>query len=375
MTVKEYMASHRKDMVDLLRGLVVHESPTGDKKAVDDCSRFFLSRLAGLEHDLLRIPQKDIGDLYVVGYPRLSDLSPKPVLILTHIDTVWPVGCIKDMPWRALGSKLRGPGVLDMKAGLVIALFALKALAGLSLRPRRPVMLFINSAEETGHTAACRWIKRLALKSACVLCLEPALPDGSLKVRRKGRLVVSLRARGKTAHAGSPHLGANALEEVILQLVSLADLRSRGTTMNIGFVSGGTQANVVPDSARAVLDFRFRKEQDKDRILARLRALSPRIRGARLQATVESVTPPMERSRGSLALFRIASRAAAGQGLHLKAGQTGGGSDASLAASLGLPTLDGLGAVGSGIHAVSENALLPSLPQRAALLAALLAEL
>ncbi len=375
MTIKEYMASRQNKMVETLQALVVRESPTRDKKAVDDCSKFYLSRLAGVGHDVLRIPQSDIGDLFVVGRPRLSDLSPKPVLVLTHMDTVWPVGRLKDMPWRVSGSRIFGPGALDMKAGLVTALFALKALDELHLQPRRPVVLFINSAEETGHPAATRWIRQLARKSAYALCLEPALPDGALKVRRKGRLVVSLNARGKAAHAGSPQLGSNAIEEVTRQLTALTSLRTRGTTMNIGLISGGTQANVVPDSAVAVLDFRFWTEKDKARILDRFKRLSPKIRGARLSYAVVSATPPMERNRASRALFQSASRIARDLGLRLKAGQTGGGSDASLAADLGLPTLDGLGPVGGGIHADNEHIHLPSLKERAALLASLLHEL
>jgi len=375
MDILDYMASKKKAMMAVLKSLVLLESPTVDKRAVDACSRRFLNEWTKTRGIVLRIPQKEIGDLYVLGHPRLSPSSIKPILVLTHIDTVWPVGQLKDMPWRAAGSRIWGPGILDMKAGLVMTLFALKALDELGIEPRRPSVVFINSAEETGHAAASRWIRRMAGKAASVLCLEPALPDGSLKVRRKGRLVVGLQARGKSAHAGSPQLGINALEEIVLQLTALRSLRGGGTTMNIGSLEGGDRANVVPSSARAVLDFRYWTEKDKTRILERLKALSPKIRGARPSFSVESVTPPMERSPESRALFQNAARIAAGLGLNLKAGQTGGGSDASLAASLGVPTLDGLGAVGAGIHAADEHILLPSLVERASLLAALLAGL
>ncbi len=373
MNIRSYCASQKSAMVKTLEDLVRHESPTQDKKAVDACSRFYLGLLAGLRNDVLRIPQPEIGDMFAIGFPGLTARSAvKPVLVLTHADTVWPVGRLKDMPWRAVGPKVFGPGALDMKAGLVMVLFALKAIKALGLEPRRPTVLFINSAEETGHPAANRWITQLARSSACVLCLEPALPGGALKVRRKGRLVVELNAAGRAAHAGTPQNGVNAIEELMAQLRSLLALRRGATSLNIGVVSGGTKANVVPEAARAVLDFRYWRGADEKRIRSALRSLKPKLAGARVSYAIESSVPPMERSLASRRLFETAARIARGMGIGLQAGQTGGGSDASLAASLGLPTLDGLGPDGDGIHAVNEHILVPSLVDRTALLAALL---
>jgi glutamate carboxypeptidase len=362
-------------MVRVLKELVERESPTSDKRAVDGCLDYFLGHVSKLPVDVLRFPQREIGDLCLVGYPGLSRFEAKPILVLAHTDTVWPVGQLKTMPWRTAGPKVFGPGVLDMKAGLVVALYALKALASLRIPTKRPVLLFINSAEETGHPAASRMIEQLSRKSAFVLCLEPALPGGALKVQRKGRLVVNVRARGKSAHAGTPQNGVSAVEELLLQLNGLRGLRTRGTTMNIGLISGGTKPNVVPADAGAVLDFRFWTEKEAKVILGRLKKMSPKVPGARLSCAVESMTPPLERNAASRRLFQRATKIAGGLGLRLKAGKTGGGSDASLAASLGLPALDGLGPDGAGIHAANEHILVPSFLERAAFLAALLAGL
>jgi glutamate carboxypeptidase len=375
MNIRPYFEARRGAMIDMLEGLVRRESPTHDKKAVDACSRLFLGRLAGLPRDILRIPQAGIGDLYAIGFPGLSRSADKPILVLTHVDTVWPVGRLKDMPWRVAGPRAYGPGALDMKAGLVMALFAFRAVRDLGLKPRRPAVLFINSAEETGHPAASRWIEQLARSAACVLCLEPALPGGALKVRRKGRLVVELAVRGRAAHAGTPRNGVNAIEELMTQLRALRSLESGSTSLNIGLVSGGTKANVVPDAARAVLDFRFWRRATERKIRAALGALRPRLPGAGVSCSVESSVPPMERNRASRHLFDRAAGIALGLGLELEGGPTGGGSDASLAASLGLPTLDGLGPDGDGIHGAKEHVLIPSLLDRTALLTALLTSL
>lgn len=373
MNIRSYCESQKTAMVKTLEALVRRESPTQDKNAVDAFTRFYLGKLSGSRHDVLRIPQSGIGDMYAVGFPGLTPgPALKPVLVLTHADTVWPVGRIKEMPWRVAGPKAFGPGALDMKAGLVMVLFALKAIQALKLEPRRPTVLFVNSAEETGHPAANRWIRQLAMSASSVLCLEPALPGGALKVRRKGRLVVELKALGRAAHAGAPQNGVNAIEELMAQLRALGALRKGATSLNIGLVSGGTKANVVPEEARAVLDFRYWRGADEKRILGGLKSLRPKLSGARVSHAIESSVPPMERTPGSRRLFGTAARIARGLGLGLEAGQTGGGSDASLASSLGLPTLDGLGPDGDGIHAVNEHILIPSLIDRTALLAALL---
>jgi len=376
MDFNRYFKSRQGEMVNLLKKIVAMESPTSDKPAVDACSAFVINEFRRTGAKLTRFPQKDIGDLQLIEYaPRGLKKQPEQILILTHLDTVWPVGKIEKMPFYISGDKIFGPGALDMKAGIVMTIFALSTLNRLNITPQKKIAIFVNSAEETGHDAGLALIKSLARKSALVLCLEPALPGGALKLERKGRLVVKLEARGKAAHAGTPEQGVNAIEEMVAQIGRLKKLRTGETTVNVGRIEGGEKVNVVPEAAGAVLDIRFWKTADKERIRAYFKDLKPALRGARIKAVFQSLTPPMEKTKASSALFAQASEIASGLGLSLKGGKTGGGSDASIASSLGLPTLDGLGPDGEGIHAENEHLLLPSFIERTALLTELLARL
>jgi glutamate carboxypeptidase len=262
-----------------------------------------------------------------------------------------------------------------MKGGLVMLLAALRALHSLNVKPQKRITVLVNSAEETGNGAATELIRKLARKASLVLCLEPALPGGALKLERKGRLVVRLEIHGRSAHGGTPEKGASAIEELVAQLAKLKRLRAGETTVNIGLMGGGEKVNVVAESAWAVLDIRFWKTADRDRVLRLLRESVPVLRGTRIKVTVEDSTPPMERTKASEKLFVRAQEMAGPMGLALKGGKTGGGSDASIAAGMGIPTLDGLGPDGDGIHADHEHLLLPSLVERTALLTELLKSL
>jgi len=368
-----YFRSRQGEMVHLLKQVVALESPTDDKGAVDACSSFVAREFRKLGCKVTTHPQKDIGDLTVIEYApgKLKDADDE-ILVLAHIDTVWPVGKIAKMPFYISGHKLYGPGVLDMKAGIVALLFALATMRSLNLKPKKRIGVFINSAEETGHEAAHEAIRRLAKRASLVLCLEPALPGGGLKLERKGRLVVRLNVRGRAAHGGSPEKGVNAIEELAAQIVRLKKLRTGETTVNVGLVAGGEKANVVPEHAHALLDIRFWKAADRDRVLRTLKDLAPALHGAHLKVSVESMTPPMEKTKASARLFDEACGIAASIGQSLKGGKTGGGSDASIAAGLGIPTLDGLGPDGDGIHAEHEHILVPSFVERTALLTKLL---
>ena len=371
-----YYRSRQGDMVHLLKQITNLESPTNDKKAVDVCLSFVAREFKKIGCKVTSLPQKEIGDLTTIEYApgRLKDADDQ-ILVLTHIDTVWPVGKIAKMPFYISGNKLFGPGVLDMKAGVVMVLSALAALRSINLKPQKRITIFINSAEETGHEAAYDVIRRLAKRSSLVLCLEPALPGGGLKLERKGRLVIRLETHGRAAHGGTPQKGVNAIEELMSQLQRARKLRAGETTVNIGLVGGGEKANIVPDSAWAVLDIRFWKSYDRERILRTLKGAEPVLRGARVKAVVESTTPAMEKTKASAHLFEQAREIAASIGQNLTGGKTGGGSDASIAASLGVPALDGLGPDGDGIHAAHEHLLLSSLIDRTALLTLLLTRL
>lgn len=376
MDYQLYFKSRQGEMIGLLKELVQRESPTADKRAVDSCSVFLADKFKALGAKITRLPQRKFGDFYLLEYPGRNDrIKRERILILTHIDTVWPVGQLDKMPFYLQGGKIFGPGVLDMKGGLVLAYSALKALRDMNRTPDKRITVFINSAEETGCSEAQEVIRTQARKSEIVLCLEPALPGGALKTQRKGRLVIRLESFGRSAHAGQPEKGINAIEELAAQIKSLAALRSKDVTMNIGLIGGGEKANIVADKAWAVLDFRFWTAAQKTKILAAARTLKPIFREARSKATIESLTPPLERTPASIRLLAAARTIAERLGITLETGKTGGGSDGSIAAALGKATLDGLGPDGDGIHALDEHLLLASLVQRAALLTELLLRL
>lgn len=371
-----YFKSRQGEMIQLLKELVNRESPTQDKKAVDICSHFLVEEFKKLGCQVNRWPQKEIGDFYLLKYfGQLKNKKQKPLLILTHIDTVWPVGKINQMPFYISGERIYGPGVLDMKAGLVMAFEAIKALFDLNLNPSRPIYIFINSAEETGDKKAHEVILKLARQAAYVLCLEPALPGGGLKTQRKGRLVIRLETKGKAAHAGTPEKGINAINELINQLNKLKAIQKGGITANIGLIGGGEKPNIVPDKAWAIIDFRFWTSLEKQKILSFLRSLKPSLPGAKIKSYQESLTPPLEKTPASTEFFNRLQVIAQGLGLKLSEGKTGGGSDASIAASTGVPTLDGLGPAGEGIHAQNEHLLIPSLIERTALLTEVMRQL
>ncbi|NIM90092.1 MAG: M20/M25/M40 family metallo-hydrolase [Candidatus Aminicenantes bacterium] len=376
MDFAEYFNSHQEEMIQLLKKIVSQESPSTDKKAVDRCSAFLIKEFRKLGAKITCFPQPHIGDLYLVEYlPQESDPKKEQVLILTHLDTVWPVGKIKEMPFHIKGKKVYGPGVLDMKAGLVMVFFALKALKEKGMLPKKKIVIFINSAEEIGSKDSYRVIQRLARKSSFALCLEPSLPGGNLKMQRKGRLVLRLEAHGKAAHGGTPEMGVNAIEELVGQFRLLNKLRAKGTTVNIGVIQGGEKSNIVPQDAWALLDIRFWKSSQKQKILDFFEHLTPSLEGARVKFTIESYTPPMEKTDASWKLFRKIRKIGYSLNMALEGGKTGGGSDASIVANMGIPTVDGLGPDGVGIHAENEHLFRPSLIKRATLLTQLLIHL
>jgi len=376
MDFRLYFRSRQGEMVHLLKQLVTLESPTSDKKAVDACGAFIVRELRRVGAKVTLHPQKDIGDLIVAEFApgRVKDADDE-ILVLGHIDTVWPVGKLAKMPFYVQGHKLYGPGVLDMKAGVVMLINALRSLHGLNIKPQKRITVLVDTAEETGDPAATELIRKHARKASLVLCLEPALPGGALKLERKGRLVVRLDVKGRSAHGGTPEKGVSAIEELVAQIARFRRLRTGETTVNVGLIGGGQKPNVVAESAWAALDIRFWKAADRDRVLKILRESVPVLRGARLKVTVESTTPPLEKTKASEKLFTRAQEIAARLGLSLKGGKTGGGSDASIAAGLGVPALDGLGPDGDGLHAEHEHILIPSLVERTALLTELLKEL
>lgn len=376
MQFTHYFKSRQGEMVNLLKKIVSLESPSSDKSAVDKCSSFLAKEFQKSGAKLTRYPFKDLGDLYLAEYPSLKSKTRKEqILILTHVDTVWPVEKIKEMPFYVSGNKVFGPGVLDMKAGLVMAVSSLKAIHDLNIELEKRIAVFMNSAEEVESEVANEMIQKLAKRSCCVLCLEPSLPGGALKNQRKGRLVIRLETKGKSAHAGNPDEGINAVDELMAQLRAAHRLKSKTISVNTGIVKGGERVNIVPDRATAYLDIRFWNSAQKNKILTSLKELRPTLQGAKVKFAVESYLPPLEKTKASERLLAQVTDIALSMNVTLEAGKSGGGSDASIAASTGVATLDGLGPDGAGIHAEDEHLLLPSLIERTALLTELLCRL
>jgi glutamate carboxypeptidase len=296
-------------------------------------------------------------------------------LLLGHCDTVWPLGMLATMPIETREGRLYGPGVYDMKGGLVQALFALRALRELRLEPPAVPLLFVNSDEEIGSGESTRWVRLLARRVRRVFVLEPSLgPEGRLKTGRKGVGQFVVKVRGRAAHAGlEPERGASAvleLSHVIQRLHALAD-PARGIAVNVGVVSGGLRGNVVPPEARAEVDVRVLWEEDTPALEAAIRGLAPTLPGTRLEVSGAIDRPPLIATPVNLALWRMAEAAARQLGLPLGHGTAGGASDGNTT-SRTTATLDGLGAVGGGAHSVDEHVELARMPERAALLALLL---
>jgi glutamate carboxypeptidase len=371
-----YFKSRQGEMIRLLKEIVGLESPSGEKKAVDTCSSYVTDELKKAGAKITRFPQKKLGAFYLAEYPSSGVKEKKEqILILTHIDTVWPVGKIRKMPFYVSENKVFGPGVLDMKASFVMAIYSLKALKELNIQPKKKIAVFINSAEEIGSDTAYDAIKNLSKKSDYVICLEPSLPGGALKIQRKGRIVIRLEAKGRAAHAGTPGKGINAIDELMLQLARIQKLKTKEMTINTGMIGGGEKPNIVAEKAWAILDIRFWEKIQKEKLVASLKQLKPILRGAKVKFSIESLTPPMEKTEASTDLLSEVRKIASSLDMKLDTGKAGGGSDASIASSLGLPTLDGLGPDGEGIHAENEHLILSSLIERTALLTEILIRL
>jgi glutamate carboxypeptidase len=317
------------------------------------------------------LPRADAGDHLLAEF----GCGIRQVLVLGHVDTVWPIGELQRQPLRSDGERIYGPGVYDMKAGLAIAMLAVRALADSPQGiPGRIVFLF-TSDEETGSASSRTAIEDEARRSAAVLVLEPGLPCGAVKTARKGCGQYTLRVSGVAAHAGvEPEKGASAILELarhVIALPRLADPAS-GLTLNVGTIRGGTRPNVVPDDAVAEVDVRVTSMADAARIDASLRALRVHDPRTSIEVTGGFERPPLERTPAIVDLYCQAQAVAAEMGRSLGEGATGGGSDGNFTAALGVPTLDGLGAVGGGAHAIGEHVEIASLPWRAALVAGLL---
>ena len=370
--IQQFCHRERDWLLETIEALVRLESPTLDKTAVDRCGGEVARRLEAIGGRVSRLPRADRGDHLLAEF----GCGMSQVLLLGHFDTVWPVGQLDRMPLRRSNGRLHGPGVFDMKAGIAIAMLATRALLETEDRtPHRVVMLWTTD-EEIGSGTSRQAIEDEARRSAAVLVLEPSLPGGAIKTARKGCGQYELSVHGVAAHAGiDPTQGASAIHELAYQICQLYERLpklSAGISLNVGTIAGGSRPNVVADEATAVIDVRAVTTGDMERIDAAIRQQAPRDRRTRLTWSGGFERPPLERTTAVARLYEQARRVAAGLGLDLAEGSTGGGSDGNFTAAIGVPTLDGLGAVGDGAHALHEHVEIEALPDRAALVAGLI---
>jgi glutamate carboxypeptidase len=365
-------------LLNRVRQMVEIESPSDDKAAVDRCTEAVAEMAVEIGGRMRRHRQRDFGDVLELrfgasrGGSRKAATAREPLMLLGHLDTVWPMGSLRKMPFRIADGRAWGPGVLDMKAGVAMGLTAVEILQEKE-ELQRPVIFLLNSDEEVGSTVSRSITEKLARECAAVFVLEPAQGlAGAYKTARKGVGGYTVRVTGVAAHAGVDfERGHSAISELAWQLEKVREFTEldRGLTVNAGVIRGGTRTNVIAAEAEAEIDVRIARAKDAARIERRFRGLRVRDRGCVLEVTGGVNRPPMERSGATVGLFHRAATFAAQIGFELAEASTGGGSDGNFTAAMGVPTLDGMGAVGEGAHASHDSVVLKELIPRTALLA------
>ncbi|MGI9557003.1 MAG: M20 family metallopeptidase, partial [Solirubrobacterales bacterium] len=368
------LRSRTGEMTEMLTRLAEAESPSGNRAAQARPTELIGAELRLLGFEVQRVPGKDVGDHLLADAIDKTDGRPMQ-LLLGHLDTVWPIGTIDAMPIRADEGRLHGPGVYDMKGGIVQMLFALSALRERGHRPSLSPIVFINTDEEIGSPESRGHIERLATQAARVFVLEPSFgPAGSLKTARKGVGRFVIQVTGRASHAGlDPEAGRSAILEVTHQIQALFALNDadRGITVNVGTIDGGTEPNVVAPEVKAIAEARAVTAADAEELEHRIRGLRPIGEGVTIAVEGGFGRAPMERNHRNGELWVAAEHAAGLIGIEISEALVGGASDGNTA-SPHAPTLDGLGPVGGGAHAQHEHVVIDRLPERAALLAVLL---
>jgi len=372
-----YLSQRQDRMVQTIRELVEIESPSDNKKAVDAIAAVLASKFEALGGRTELHGSSEFGDNLQVDFGEpFRDRSTKPVLLLGHYDTVYPLGTLANMPCKIAGGHLYGPGVLDMKSGIALILHAIEALIAWHGALPRPVTVFLVSDEEIGSRSSRKITESLAKKSAGVLVLEPAAGlEGAVKTARKGVGEYKLTVKGIAAHAGlDPGKGHSAILELARQISVIAKLNSlsQGLSVNAGVIRGGTRTNVVAAEASAEIDVRIKLAKQATVLDRKLRSLRPFDKKCKLEIAGGINRLPMERTAGVAALYKKAQAIARQLDWNLDEAAVGGGSDGNFTAGLGIPTLDGMGGVGNGAHALHEFILISELPRRALLLAGMI---
>ncbi|HEY7544597.1 MAG TPA: M20 family metallopeptidase [Blastocatellia bacterium] len=368
-----YFEARRAEILELIKWLVNQESMSREAEANRRIAENFGEQFSRFGADVEIIREPNSGAILIARCNSKS--NEKQLLIVGHLDTVWPIGTLAERPFRIEGDRAYGPGIFDMKAGAAIAAYALGAIKELNGEAKRPVTVLLTCDEETGSHYSRDVIEEEGRRSRAALVLEPPIPGGIIKTGRKGVGEFEVIVRGRPAHAGNdPRGGISAVTEIAHQILAINALNDydRGTTLNVGVVRGGVLSNVIAAEARAAVDLRFETVAEGERIIEAMQHLSPVLEGARIEVRGGINRPPLVRTEDIGLLFDHAKRMAAEVGFTLEEGAVGGGSDGNFIAALGVPVLDGLGVDGAGAHAEHEHIVISDIPRRAAMLTKLI---
>lgn len=371
-----HYAARREAILKSIRELVERETKSREETRLNEIAGFVAGQLREIGSQVELIPQTGYGTHLRARFDFGHDRTERSVLVVGHLDTVWPVGALERIPFRVTPEgHAHGPGIFDMKSGVAIIIESLRTIVSQRLATKRPVTLLLTCDEEIGSQTSRPLIEEEAKNAAAALILEPPIAGGVVKTGRKGIGTFTVRALGRAAHAGlDPEKGVNAIVELAHQTLRLAALNDyeRGITVGVGLIEGGSALNVVPACASAKVDVRFWAPEDGAKLVAAIRGLTPATAGARIEVSGGINRPPMPRSEKNIALYEHARALAAELGFDLRDAVVGGGSDGNFIAAIGAPTLDGLGVDGAGAHAEHEHIVIDDIPRSAALLTRLM---
>ncbi|MFC4411472.1 M20 family metallopeptidase [Chungangia koreensis] len=368
--IHDYIFEHQKEILKDIKYIVKADSPSREKELMDSCAQ----RIQQLFIRYFGYPAEVVKETLYGNHLRFEyGEGDRQILLLTHFDTVWDAG---ELTVKEDGNRIYGPGILDMKSGLVQAIWAIKSFHDLGINLNKRIVMLCTSDEEIGSPSSKKLIEQEALNSDAAFVMEPPVTSsGALKTGRKGTSKYTIEVNGRASHAGNHHKkGISAIREIAKQILYVESLTDydKGTTVNVGAIKGGGKLNVVPDKATIGIDIRAKTVEEQKRIHQLIMGLKPQTEGIVLNVKGGINRPPMERGKATFKLFKLAQEAAAGLGVHLVEAAVGGASDGNLTAHLGIPTLDGLGAMGSGIHERSEHIVVDEIPNRTAILSMLL---
>jgi glutamate carboxypeptidase len=369
-----YFEESRAEIIEFIRWLVEQESMSREAEANRRIAENLGKKLVSMGAQVELLDDPKFGATLRARFNGAEE-SRGQLLVVGHLDTVWPLGTLAERPFRVENGNAFGPGIFDMKAGVAVAAFAMRALKDLSRKTQRPVTMLMTCDEETGSHFSREIIEAEARTARAALVLEPPIPGGTIKTARKGVGEFELIIHGKPAHAGNdPRAGVSAITEMANQVLAINRLvdYSRGTTLNVGVVRGGVLSNVIAAEARASIDMRFQTEDEGARVTEAMASLKPVDNRARIEVRGGINRPPLVRTSEIGELFDHAKQLAAEMDYELKEGSVGGGSDGNFIAAMGVPVLDGLGVDGAGAHAEHEHIIIEDIPRRAALLARLI---